>query len=68
MVSQGGTNDNNNKGLKIAYLKFCLVFTNLFPTKKISFRYEVFVHDLLLCNMFYVYRDLSIMRNLRVKD
>ena len=46
MVSQGGTNDNNNKGLKLAYLKFCLVFIDLLLTKKISFKYEVFVHNL----------------------
>ena len=45
MVSQGGINDNNIKGLKIAYLKFCLVFIDLFLTKKIYFNYKVFVHN-----------------------
>ena len=43
-MSQGRTNDSNNKGLEIAYLKFCLVFTDLFLTKKFFFKYEVFVH------------------------
>ena len=55
MVSQRRKNDNNNKGLKIAYLKFCLVFIDLFLTKKISFNYEVFVHNLPsynICSMF----------------
>ena len=69
MVSQRGTNDNNKKGLKIAYLKFYLVFIDLFLTKKISFSYEVFVHIYHhIIFMFYVYRYLSIMRNLKVKD
>ena len=52
MVSQGGTNDNNNKGLKIAYLKFHLAFINLFLTKKVSFKYEVFVHNLPSYNIY----------------
>ena len=52
MVSQGGANDNNNKGLKIASLKFCLVFIDLFLTKKISCKCEVFVQNLLSYNIY----------------
>ena len=55
MVSQGGTNDNNdnnNKGLKISHLKFCLVFIGLFLKKKISFNYEVFFHNLPSYNVY----------------
>ena len=52
MVSQGETNDSSHKGLKIAYLKYCLVVIDLFFTKKTSFNYEIFVRNLSLYNIY----------------
>ena len=68
MASQGGTNDNNNKGLKNCILE--VLFSIYYFLQRrflltMKFLFTIYHHIIF---MFYVYRHLSVMRNLKVKD